>query len=264
MEKLLTEKGKRLSHAYIVASPSVTERNAEAVELAAAMLCGSAGTQPCGVCRHCRKVMAGIHPDVITVSRETDDKGREKREIPVGRIRAVVSDAQVMPNEAGAKVYIIRDADRMNIQAQNALLKLLEEPPASARFILCAANPENLLPTVRSRCILKRRNAEGEENDADAALADEYLRLAASGDRAALLRWCAEKEGMDSARAEALIRAAREALADVLWGRSALTLSNRRCIELDGLLSSCGRYLKLNTGTRHIFGLLAVGGIGGK
>jgi DNA polymerase III delta prime subunit len=201
---------------------------------------------------------------VITVSRETDEKGRVKREIPVGRIRAVISDAQVMPNEAGAKVYIIRDADCMNMQAQNAFLKLLEEPPASARFVLCAENPEKLLPTVRSRCLLARRNAEPEANAEDAALAGEYLGLAASGDRAVLLRWCAEKEGMDSARAEAFIRAARAALADVLCGRSTLNIPDRRCIELDGLFARCARYLRLNTGTRHIFGLLAVDGIGGK
>jgi DNA polymerase III delta prime subunit len=209
-------------------------------------------------------VLAGIHPDVITVERETDDKGGKKREIYVGRIRALVSDAQVMPNEAGAKVYVIKDADCMNIPAQNAMLKLLEEPPKSAMFILCAENSENLLPTVRSRCAMLRRNAEGKEDDEAVGLAREYLKLASYGDRASLLRWCADREGIESARAEAFIRAGREALADIICGRSNIQLSQRRCIELDGLFSRCERFLRLNTGSRHIFGLLATDGIGGR
>ncbi|NCC68580.1 MAG: hypothetical protein EOM14_10395, partial [Clostridia bacterium] len=117
MGKMTTEAGGKLSHAYIIASPSEAERNAAALRLAAAMLCESEGERPCGVCRHCRKVMAGIHPDVITIDREENDKGQKKREIPVGRIRAVVSDAQVMPNEAAVKAYIIADADAMNVPA---------------------------------------------------------------------------------------------------------------------------------------------------
>lgn len=264
MGKAIQEAGGHLSHAYIIASPSEAERDAGAVSLAASMLCEGGGERPCGVCRHCRKVMAGIHPDVITVQRETDDKGRKKRELSVGRIRAVVSDAQVMPNEARIKVYVIRDADTMNIPAQNAMLKLLEEPPKSAGFILCAANPENLLPTVRSRCVLRRRNAESDEDEDARQLSKAYLSLAASGDRAALLRWCTEKEGMDPPQAEAFIRAGRTELADILCGRSSVALSKRRCTQMDELFSRCGRYLKLNTGMRHIFGLLAADGIGGE
>ncbi|HBR07605.1 MAG TPA: hypothetical protein DD735_01775 [Clostridiales bacterium] len=264
MGKMTARAGEKLSHAYIIVSPSESERNDAAQKLAAAMLCESGESRPCGVCRHCRKVAGGTHPDVIIVERDTDDKGRRKREIYVGRIRAIVSDAQVMPNEGATKVYLIRDADYMNVPAQNAMLKLLEEPPESAAFILCAANPENLLDTVRSRCILLRRNAgEGEDGEA-ADLAGEYLRLIALGNRADLLRWCAEKEAMDSATAEAFMGAARKSLADILSGRSGIPISKRRCLELDGLFSKCERYLKLNTGVRHIFGLLSADGIGGK
>jgi DNA polymerase III delta prime subunit len=264
MDKMISTAGRRLSHAYIIASASEAERDAMANRLAAEMLCEGEGCRPCGTCRHCRKVLAGIHPDVITVERETDDKGGRKREIHVGRIRAIVSDAQVMPNEALAKVYVIKDADCMNGPAQNAMLKLLEEPPKSALFILCASNPENLLQTVRSRCVLLRSTAEGEEDGEATDLARAYLELAARGDRAALLRWCAEREGMDPARTEALIRAVRYALADIICGRGEIKLSSRRCVELDGLFSRCERFLKLNTGTRHILGLLAADGIGGE
>lgn len=264
MGKMTTGAGEKLSHAYIIASPSEAERNAAALRLAAAMLCESGGERPCGACRHCRKVKAGIHPDVSMIELEENDRGQKKREIPVGRIRAVVSDAQVMPNEAVVKVYIITDADAMNIPAQNAMLKLLEEPPKSASFILCSKNPANLLPTVRSRCVLRRLNAGGEEDHEAGALAEEYLRIAEKGDRAALFRWCSEHETMTSAEVRSFVRAGRAALADILGGRSRISLPDRRCMELDGLFSRCDRYLRLNTGTRHIIGLLSVDGIGGK
>ena len=78
--------------------------------------------KPCGVCRDCRKVAAGIHPDLITVRRLEDDKGRPRREIVVDQIRAVNQAAWILPNEAQRKVYLIAEADKMNPAAQNAAL----------------------------------------------------------------------------------------------------------------------------------------------
>ena len=130
MDKLVFERGVRVSHAYIVASMSEETRREAALRVAAAMLCESGGDRPCGECRHCRKVFSGIHPDVVNIAPGVDDKGRKRREILVDQVRFVSADAQVMPNEAGVKVYVIHDADLMNPAAQNALLKLLEEPPA--------------------------------------------------------------------------------------------------------------------------------------
>ena len=84
----------------------------------------------------------------MTIERRTDDKGKQKREIAVDQIRQMVFDAVARPQTAEHKVYVVRDAQLMNTAAQNAALKLLEEPPASAAFILCAANTAMLLPTV--------------------------------------------------------------------------------------------------------------------
>ena len=181
MDKLVIKPGERVSHAYIVASASEEARRETAQRLAAAMLCESGGERPCGECRHCRKVFAGIHPDVISVAPGVDDKGRKRREILVDQVRFISADAQVMPNEARVKVYVVHDADRMNAAAQNALLKLLEEPPASAAFVLCAANPALLLPTVRSRCVLIRRNADAAEDEQSAADALALLSALAAG-----------------------------------------------------------------------------------
>lgn len=258
MDKLTFKAGEQLSHAYIIAAPSEEERSALAGSLAAAFVCEGVGARPCGVCRHCRKAMGGIHPDVFTLRRETDDKGRKKRELLVDQVRFLVSDAQVMPNEAERKVYIVEDADSMNTQAQNAFLKLLEEPPRSAAFILCCGNPSMLLPTVRSRCALIQRNAREEKDAAAASMAAEYLALMARGGRSELLRWCVEHEGTDPRGAEAFLAAAREAAADALLGRTDTRLAARECVELERLLARCAAYMKLNTSTRHIFGLLAV------
>ena len=149
----------RMSHACILAAPSDEECMKMARALAQGILCERGGDEPCGRCEACRKVSADIHPDLITVRRLNDDKGRPRREITVEQIRSVNRDAWVLPNEAARKVYIISEADKMNPAAQNAALKLLEEPPNGAVFLLCASNPSLLLPTVRSRCALRRSPA---------------------------------------------------------------------------------------------------------
>ena len=138
-----------LSHAYLITGGCGDSRTALAGRLAAAYLCegeGGAGG-PCGACRACRKVSAGTHPDV---SRTAPAQG--KREITVEQVRALRADAYIRPNEGKRKVYIIDPADAMNPTAQNALLKVLEEGPAYAAFLLTADQPGKILATVRSRC----------------------------------------------------------------------------------------------------------------
>lgn len=264
MDKLVFERGVRVSHAYIVASMSEETRREAALRVAAAMLCESGGDRPCGECRHCRKVFSGIHPDVVNIAPGVDDKGRKRREILVDQVRFVSADAQVMPNEAGVKVYVIHDADLMNPAAQNALLKLLEEPPASAAFVLCASNPALLLPTVRSRCALLRLNADAQADEQAVQDAQALLEAAASGSRVELLRWSGAAEGMDTRRAAAMMNAARGRLADILRGTAGPELSPEYCARLDALFQKCSAMLKLNTGVRHVLGLIAVSGVQNK
>ena len=167
----------RLSHAYLITAPSREESMQAARTIAQAALCVGAHP-PCSQCRPCRKVLSGIHPDVITVSRPLDDKGREKREISVDQIRGIISDASILPNEADRKIYIIDQADTMNSAAQNASLKLLEEPPKGVIFLLCAVNAQLLLPTVRSRCVEINCNGQGEREDEESGklARDEHIK----------------------------------------------------------------------------------------
>ncbi len=138
-----------LSHAYLLAGGSGDSRAALARRLTAAYLCEGPGDVPCGVCRACRKVAADTHPDVSRTAPAPD-----KREITVDQIRALRSGAYIRPNEGKRKVYLIDPADAMNPAAQSALLKVLEEGPAYAAFLLLADQPGKLLDTVRSRCEL--------------------------------------------------------------------------------------------------------------
>ena len=136
----------RISHFYLICGPEGSGKRTLARLLAAAILCR--GThKPCLSCSACRKVLANAHPDFITV----DDP--EKKTVAVDLIRRAKSDIYVQPNEADHKIYLFPRGQDMGIPGQNALLKVLEEPPAYGVFLLLTDNPEKLLPTVRSRCV---------------------------------------------------------------------------------------------------------------
>ena len=135
----------RISHFYLISGPAGSGKRTLAKLLAAAILCNAA-EKPCGSCPACRKVFGGGHPDYITI----DDP--EKKTVPVDLIRDARADMYIRPNEADRKIYLFPRAQDMGIPGQNALLKVLEEPPAYGVFILLTDNPQKLLPTVRSRC----------------------------------------------------------------------------------------------------------------
>ena len=231
----------------------------QALELAAAAVCVSPGKRPCGLCRACRKVRRGIHPDVNRISPPLDDSGRPKKELLVDQIREMIADAYILPNEAERKVYIIEYAELMNVSAQNAALKLLEEPPAGAVILLCTLNPAALLPTVRSRCAFV--SCGGAESGADpetTELALEFLRRL-GGSRTELCSFCFAHEGMDNASMRAFIARTLDLTADMLARRrDSMGLDRAKLLHLSELLQKCGEYLKVNTSVKHVFGLLAV------
>ena len=133
----------RVSHFYLISGPEGAGKRTLARLLSAALQCTGAD-KPCLRCPACRKVLADTHPDCITV---TDP---EHKNVAVRIVRDARSDMYVMPNEGQRKIYIF--PPEIGIEGQNALLKVLEEPPEYGVFILLSDNPEKLLPTVRSRC----------------------------------------------------------------------------------------------------------------
>lgn len=134
-------------HAYIFEGDRGVGAEECARLFAAALVCEKPSSAPCGVCGACVMAKAKTHPDIYVVSPSDG-----KKNITVDKIRGVVSDAYTKPYESGKKVYIISYGDDMNEQAQNAFLKVLEEPPQYAVFIILTENYESLLMTVRSRC----------------------------------------------------------------------------------------------------------------
>ena len=136
----------QLSHCYLLTGPVGSGKRTLAKHLAAAMQC-TGKNRPCLQCPQCRKVLSGVHPDLITV----DDP--EKKNIPVKLVRDACADLFSRPNEGQKKIYLFPRAQDLNPQGQNTLLKCIEEPPAYGVFLLLAEHAEQLLPTIRSRCV---------------------------------------------------------------------------------------------------------------
>ena len=134
----------KTAHFYLLSGPAGSGKQTLARHLAAAVLCHGPD-KPCLQCESCRKVMAGVHPDVITV------RDPEHKTVPVRIIRQIREDVFIRPNEGDRKVYIF--PQEMGIEGQNALLKILEEPPSYGFFLLLTENSDKILPTVRSRCV---------------------------------------------------------------------------------------------------------------
>ncbi len=132
-----------IAHFYLISGPEGSGRHTLARLLTAAILCREK-RRPCLSCTPCRKVMEGNHPDFITV------EDPEHKAVAVKIVRAYREDIFIRPNEAEHKIYLF--PQELGIEGQNALLKILEEPPSYGVFILLTENPEQLLPTVRSRC----------------------------------------------------------------------------------------------------------------
>ena len=252
-----------IGHAYLISSSARADAVRAAKMLAGAAVCLAGHDVPCGVCRGCRKAASGSHPDIIPVVRQTDRNGNLRRELTVDQIRELAADAQVLPNEAERKVYIIEEAELMNLNAQNAALKLLEEPPATVIFVLCAVNSNQLLETVRSRC-LSLSVAGGEEaaDEDSRKLADGFLTAVRSGDRIRLYRWLAKNELNKIDLTTDFIGASLQRTADMLCGRASCgNLMPEQQMQLYRLLSQCADYLKVNVNPKHIFSLLAAGAL---
>ena len=188
----------RIPQSLLIEGRDGSLRDDSALYLAAAVLCESKD-RPCGSCKHCRKVFAGIHPDVTVLF-------PKEKSIKVDEIRSLRKEAFIKPNEAASRVFVIQSADTMNDEAQNALLKLLEEPPETVGLILTASSRSRLLPTVRSRLMLLNVDAESDAG-----------KLSLSPLSLALVSRVAEKDGYGILKTLSEITADRTAAATVFF-----------------------------------------------
>ena len=137
---------KRFPHAVILEGGSPEERMHLAQKIAAALVCVSGGTVPCGECSACKKAAADSHADILIYSVEDKPKA-----FKVDIVREIRSKAYIVPNEADRKVFILENSHTMGNEGQNAILKILEEPPSYVNFILLCSSKSGFLPTVLSR-----------------------------------------------------------------------------------------------------------------
>lgn len=145
----------KLSHAVIIECADSAEAYDTALKVVKNALCTESECSPCEKCGNCLKVINNSHPDVKTICPQGSTKS-----IKIDDIRFIRQDAYIISNEGSYKFYIITDADYLTVQAQNALIKILEEPPEKVMFIILCKSSLSLLETIRSRSQIFRNNDE--------------------------------------------------------------------------------------------------------
>ena len=259
-----------LSHALLLTGSNALDAARYA---AAAMECQGAGEKPCGVCPACRKVMADIHPDVVTV------RDPEHKNIAVEVVRSVRADAYIRPNEGERKVYIFPDCTLLTEADQNILLKVVEEGPPYAAFLFCADSAGQVLQTLRSRCVewmtgsAQAASAAGQEGQQEAA--EQLLRALLERRRGAVTAAAVELERRKLSREDlsALLERLRDLLARGLalqYGGevsgedremallAAKTLTKPQIMGTIELLQKYRGDCTYNVGAGHVLGALAV------
>lgn len=148
----------KVSHAYIINGPEKSGKMMLAEAFAAALQCEKGGAEPCLECHSCKQAVGRNQPDILYVRHEKPNT------ISVDDIRTQLNnDIVIKPYSSKYKVYIVDEAQKMNVQAQNALLKTIEEPPAYAIIILLTTNADSFLPTILSRCVTLNIKAVADE-----------------------------------------------------------------------------------------------------
>ena len=234
------------SHAWLLAGPAGVGKKQFAAALAASLLCQAvkADWMACGECAACRMLASGGHPDAHLLSFNghlglascaelelpkgisfwTPDSGSKRSSIAVHAARSLIEKLTTVAHFGGNRVVVISPASELNVSAANALLKTIEEPPANTTLIFLAEMPQNLLPTIRSRCQLLRFPIPprgqalswlyGQHDQADGPLLDEAggaplraLHWLASGEVARRARWKTVLEAVAARRSDALAAA---------------------------------------------------------
>ncbi|WP_274570870.1 DNA polymerase III subunit delta' [Neisseria leonii] len=145
----------RLPHALLLSGKAGIGKAAFAQHLAQTLLCENGGREACGICPSCHLYQQNGHPDFYLLTPEMPEGESETRkllQIKISEVRAVIEKIQLTAVRGGRRVVLVEPAESMNIQAANALLKVLEEPPAGVHFILVSHARDKLLPTIKSRC----------------------------------------------------------------------------------------------------------------
>lgn len=190
----------RFSHAYIMEGEEGMGKTALALSWASSLLCEKQGESACGSCHSCRQISAQSHPDLNII------EGEKPNLISVGEVREkICEDIQIRPYSGRYKIYLVKEADKMNVPAQNALLKTLEEPPDYAIILLLCGQSGAFLDTIKSRCVRLRLKPQTQERIRERLAAlypgregtERFVRFA-GGNIGKALRLIGEKEREES------------------------------------------------------------------
>lgn len=139
----------KISHGYILNGEEGAGKNLLASEFSKALQCEEKSVNSCGYCKSCKQADTKNHPDIIWITHEKPNS------IGVNDLREqLITDIQIKPYSSKYKIYIIDEAEKMTVQAQNALLKTIEEPPEYGVILLLTINADGFLPTILSRCAI--------------------------------------------------------------------------------------------------------------
>ena len=214
----------RFPHSLIFSGPEGVGKHTCALMIAKSLNCANATSGDfCDECRSCRKIEAGTHPDVMTISLEEDAS-----QIKIAQIRHVLSMLDLQPLEGRNKVFIIDPADLMNPEAANALLKGLEEPPEKSFFILITVNVHELLLTVRSRCQVYNFTPLALDDIRQHGVSDELV-----------VRWSEGSIGQARNLVVARLKSEREFMLDFL--ETTVTAAEEQFQDLLGVSADLGR-----------------------
>ncbi len=241
-------KSGRMPHAFLIECDDGDTALSSAWYLAAVCLC-EGEDKPCGNCSSCRLIAGQNHPDISVLAPE---KG--KKSISVAAVRELRSDAFVRAHSDCGKVFIIDGAHKMNVQAQNALLKVLEEPPAGVYFVLTTPSRALLLETVVSRSTLLMCGAEKtslKENRVSKA-AKEFVSLLDSGSELELLKILYPFE-KNRSEADELMNELEKAITDAVRQNLKNTAKLRRLNRLFSDIREYKKQLALNINLALLF-----------
>ena len=241
-----------LAHAYILSGQSDEQLSSVAQTLAKGLVC-QGDIRPCQFCVYCQKANRQTLPDISIIKRTLDSA---KPSITVGQIRQMIADVHVLPNETEHKVYIIENADTMNVYAQNALLKTLEEPPFFVTFVLLAQNVMALLPTIRSRCFSIVINPSAQQTHVSHLEAAELCNAFFSvwqKDDLAFAEFCIS---LDKIERKTLLSFVDVCYAKLIGQLAQETMPQSAVMHAIHVFSTLQQDLQFNVGTGHITGKL--------